>query len=117
MRQHKIAQTEARIFLGPSYVDPDLVFPNRFGKPLNPMSLTRTLKKVVRRAEVPKMRLHDFRHFHVSVLIQQGESSVMISKRLGHSNPSMTLDIYGHLMPGWQREAAESFASAMRRIS
>ena len=81
------------------------------------MSLTRTLKKVVRRAEVPKVRLDDFRHFHVFVLIQQGESSVMISKRLGHSNPSMTLDIYGHLMPGWQREAAESFASAMRRIS
>ena len=57
------------------------------------------------------------RHLHASILIKEGSSPVMISKRLGHSSPSMTLDIYGHLMPGWQREAAESFASAMRKIS
>jgi len=41
------------------------------------------------------------------------QSLVLVSKRLGHSSVSMTLDIYGHLMPGWQREAAEVFAKAM----
>ena len=63
------------------------------------------------------MRLHDLRYLHASLLIQEGFSPVMISKRLGHSDPSMTMDIYGHLMPGWQRQAAESFADVMRAIS
>jgi len=49
------------------------------------------------------------------VLLQSGQSPVLVSKRLGHSSVSMTLDIYAHLMPGWQREAAEVFAKAMNQ--
>ena len=81
------------------------------------MALTRILDRVNNGIGSAKIRLHDLRHFHASILIQGGSSPVMISQRLGHSSPSMTLDTYGHLMPGWQREAAESFAGAMRRIS
>jgi integrase len=62
-------------------------------------------------------KLHDLRHFHVSLLLQSGQSPVLVSKRLGHSSVSMTLDVYGHLMPGWQREAAEVFAKAMSQRS
>ena len=50
---------------------------------------------------------------HASVLLQNGQNPVLVSKRLGHSTVSMTLDIYGHLLPGWQREAAEVFAKVM----
>ena len=45
------------------------------------------------------------------------QNQLVISRRLGHSKPSMTMDIYGHLMPGRQRQAAESFANAMKAIS
>jgi len=117
LNRHRLGQGESKLMLGTSYVDRDLVFPNDLGEFLNPMALTRTLDRVCKRLGDSKIRLHDLRHFHASILIQEGSSPVMISRRLGHSSPSMTLDTYGHLMPGWQREAAESFAGAMRRIS
>ncbi|MAX18248.1 MAG: hypothetical protein CL709_00030 [Chloroflexi bacterium] len=57
------------------------------------------------------------RHFHAFVLLQSGQSPVLVSKRLGHSSVSMILDIYAHLMPAWQRETAEVFAKAMNQGS
>jgi len=117
LNRHRISQTESKFMLGQTYNDKDLVFPNQLGGFLNPMAPSRTLDRVNKEQRSSKIRLHDLRHFHASILIQEGSSPVMISKRLGHSSPSMTLDTYGHLMPEWQRETAESFAGAMRRVS
>ena len=50
---------------------------------------------------------------YLSLLIKQKASPKYIQKQLGHASISTTFDIYGHLMPGWQREAAEVFAKAM----
>ena len=97
-----------------SYEDNDLVFPNEYGQPLNPMRLTRALDRAGKRIGAEHVEPH-LRHFHASVLLQSGQSPVLVSKRLGHSSVSMTLDIYAHLMPGWQREAAEVFAKAMNQ--
>ena len=76
------------------------------------MRLTRALRKYAVHAGVGDMHLHDLRHFHASVLLQGGMNIVLVSKRLGHSSVSMTLDIYGHLIHGWQQEAAWAFAFA-----
>ena len=89
------------------------MFPNEFGNVANPMALTRTLDRTAKRVQARHVMLHDLRHFHASVLLQSGQNPVLVTKRLGHSTVSMTLDIYGHLLPGWQREAAEVFAKAM----
>ncbi len=78
------------------------------------MKLTRTLKRYAERAGAEDVGLHDLRHFHASVLLQSGQSPVMVSKRLGHSSESMTLDIYGQLLPGWQKESAVAFAKAIK---
>ena len=115
LRDHKVRQMEHRLVLGKTYEDHDLVFPNEFGHPLNPMALTRALNRAGKRVQADRMKLHDLRHFHASLLLQSGQNPVLVSKRLGHSAVNMTLDIYGHLMPGWQREAAEVFAKAMER--
>ena len=117
LKIHKMRQLESKVRLGPSFSDNDLVFPNNFGHPLNPMALTRSLEKAREGFGLDGMRLHDLRHLHASVLIQEGYDPLVISRRLGHSKPSMTMDIYGHLMPGRQRQAAESFANAMKAIS
>jgi integrase len=111
--EHKVRQMEQRLVLGSTYQDSDFAFPDEFGLPLNPMALTRALQRAARRAGSGHIKLHDLRHFHASLLLQSGQSPVLVSKRLGHSTVSMTLDVYGHLMPGWQREAAEVFAKAM----
>ena len=100
--------------LGPAYEDMDLVFPNEFGRYLNPMRVTRALARLASLANYSDIRVHDLRHLHASILLQSGMNIVLVSKRLGHSSVSMTLDIYGHLLPGWQKEAATAFAKAMR---
>lgn len=115
LRAHKVRQMEHRLTMAQSYEDNDLVFPNEYGQPLNPMRLTRALDRAGKRIEAEHVKLHDLRHFHASVLLQSGQSPVLVSKRLGYSSVSMTLDIYAHLMPGWQREAAEVFAKAMNQ--
>ena len=60
-----------------------------------------------------KVRLHDLRHFHASIMFRNGENLALVSKRLGHASVSTTADIYIHMLPKWQRDAANAFAKAM----
>ena len=59
------------------------------------------------------MTVRSLRHFHASVALQARQNVVVVSKRLGHSNVSVTSDIYAHSLPGWQRQVAEAFTDAM----
>ncbi len=90
------------------------MFPNELGSFSNPMRMNRALDKYAILAGILDIRPHDLRHFHASILLQSGMNIVLVSKRLGHSSVSMTLNIYGHLLPGWQKEAAVAFAKAMK---
>ena len=51
------------------------------------------------------MRIHDIRHTYASLLLSNGESPVYVKEQLGHSSIQMTVDIYGHLIPGSNRQA------------
>ena len=62
-----------------------------------------------------RMSERSLRHFHTSVALQLGQNIVVVSKRLGHSSVSITSDIYAHSLPGWQKHAADSYATAMNR--
>lgn len=78
----------------------DLVFSNQVGNPLNgPNMLTREFFPALRRAGLRKIRFHDLRHTHASILIAQGENIKFIQEQLGHSSVQMTIDKYGHLLP------------------
>ena len=77
------------------------------------MNLTRAFQSLAKQQGLHKARLHDLRHFHASVMLQNGASLLLVSKRLGHASISTTGDVYGHLLPGWQKEAASAFAKAM----
>jgi integrase len=60
---------------------------------------------------LPEIRLHDLRHTHASLLLRAGEPVKVVSERLGHASAMITLQVYAHVMPGMQREAAAKFAS------
>ena len=90
-----------------------LVFPGRAGHLMPVTPLQRELKRLGERVGDESVTFHSLRHFHATVALQQRQNVVVVSKRLGHSSVSMTLDIYGHTIPGWQRSAAEAFAQAM----
>jgi len=100
LRAHRGRQLLERMQLGVGLDEHALVFSDPLGRPLNPMSLTRTFQSLAKKEGLGKARLHDLRHFHASVMFQVGQSPVAVSKRLGHSSVSTTMDIYSHMLGG-----------------
>lgn len=58
-------------------------------------------------AGFPEIRFHDLRHTAASLMLNNGIPVIVVSRRLGHSQPSITLDVYGHLIPTMQFQVAE----------
>jgi len=67
--------------------------------------IRRVFKKLLQKAGIREMRIHDIRHTFASLLLSNGESPVYVKDQLGHSSIKMTVDIYGHLIPGSNRGA------------
>lgn len=109
LRRHRKAQLEQRLQAGPAWQDHDLVFPLRNGTWYHPDTITSAFGRAVKAAGVPKIRLHDLRHTHATLLLKAGVNPKVVSERLGHSSVAFTLDTYSHVMPGMQPEAAELF--------
>ena len=65
------------------------------------------MKRMIQKAGVPKIRVHDIRHSHVSYLINQGVEPLIIKERLGHKDIKITMNTYGHLYPNQQKQVAE----------
>jgi len=95
--------------LGIRLKDDDLVFSHLEGKPLLPNTVTHAWIKLVHRANVKPIRLHDARHTHASLMLKQGIHPKIVQERLGHSGIAVTLDIYSHVAPGLQQAAAKRF--------
>lgn len=73
-------------------------------------SIANYFKTHAKAANLPLIRLHDLRHSHASLLINNGASALLVSERLGHENVTTTLDIYSHLFPSKQSEIVEKLA-------
>jgi len=85
----------------------NLVFAGKKGGPLPRTRVAaRDLKRVLDRAGLEGVSLHTLRHTHASILIYQGVDIKAISRRLGHENITITLQTYGHLLPGQDERAA-----------
>ena len=85
----------------------DLIFPSTIGTPQNQANLYRHFVGLLKRAGLPRIRFHDLRHAAASLMLNHGVPVIVVSRRLGHSKVSVTLDIYGHMFPEMQNEAAE----------
>jgi integrase len=90
-----------------NWQDHDLVFPGRTGKPLAHSYVTTLLHKLLASVGIPKIRFHDLRHTAASLMLNSGVPVLVVSKRLGHAKPRITLDVYGHLISSMQEFAAE----------
>jgi integrase len=67
----------------------------------------RSFIPMVTAAEVPRIRFHDMRHTHATLLLAAGENVKVVSERLGHASIKVTLDTYAHVLPSMQKAAAE----------
>jgi integrase len=86
---------------GKNDISDELVFLSPDGTILDPDNLYhRYFQPVLTKAGLRKIRLHDLRHTFGSLLIQSGASIVYVKEQMGHSSIQVTVDIYGHLIPG-----------------
>jgi len=113
MREHHARQKEEQEFLG--LPDSPFVFTSVNGNPVDPRGIHRVLDKLVIAAGVPRIRFHDLRHTCATLMLRQGTHPKVVSERLGHKDIGVTLNIYSHLLPDMQQEAAALLDSTLAR--
>src|SRR5271168_189864 len=98
--------------------DPDgeaYVSCHKDGSPIHPQVLSDAFKRLVTQSRLPRIRLHDLRHTHATLLLKAGVPIKVVSERLGHSTSGFTMATYQHVLPGMQAEAARTFAALLER--
>ncbi len=96
----------------------DLIFPNEAGGPINHNNMCyRYFSPALKKAGIGKVRFHDLRHTYASLLIEQGENIKYIQSQLGHSSPTVTLNVYAHLMKPVNQEAARRLENTIFQTS
>ncbi|MGZ4766445.1 MAG: tyrosine-type recombinase/integrase, partial [Ilumatobacteraceae bacterium] len=73
-------------------------------------SVSQLFDRIVRRCGLPRIRFHDLRHTHASLLVAAGVPIKVVSERLGRAHPAFTMHTYQHLLPSMSAAAAEQFA-------
>lgn len=116
LRRHKAQQAAERLAIGPAYQDNGLVFARFDGTPWEPDAFSSAFAAQVRRSGLPHVRFHDMRHSHASQLLRQGVNAKVVSERLGHASVGFTLDVYSHVLPGMQDDAARRIDAALRPV-
>ncbi|MFW6034209.1 MAG: tyrosine-type recombinase/integrase, partial [bacterium] len=107
LREHRRRQNEERLRAGEAWSNVgDLVFTNEVGETIHPSAFSRLFATRVRLAKLPKIRLHDLRHTYATVALGAGVHPKIVSERLGHATIAVTLDLYSHVTPAIDAEAA-----------
>jgi len=115
LRAHRRKQLELRMACGLGKANPEtLVFSRLDGEPIVPNGLSRDWGKFVRTHKLPIVMFHALRHTHASTLIASGLDALTISRRLGHSSPTITLGVYGHLFTNTDDKAAAIMQAALK---
>nr|MBA2394376.1 site-specific integrase [Ktedonobacteraceae bacterium] len=108
LKQHQSRQLDARLKAGAAWGNHDYVFCTPLGKHLTPgHDALVQLKKLLAKAGLPEIRFHDLRHSSASLLLSLGVHPKVVQELLGHTQISMTMDIYSHALPTMQKEAME----------
>jgi integrase len=113
LQRHKGAQKVERSLAGDAYEDHDLVFVDELGRPINPQRLTEGFGELRKSAGIRPGRLRDLRHTSATHLLTAGVPVHIVSARLGHSSPMVTLSTYAHVLPRSDERAAEVMAAVL----
>jgi integrase len=100
------AQATRRAALGRGWHEQGLVIDGGDGGPWDPDVFSAQWGRFVREGGLPHIRFHDLRHAHATLMLVKGVHPKIVSERLGHSTIAITLDIYSHVIPSMQNEAA-----------
>ncbi len=115
LRAHRLRQRTERLLAGSRWQDDsrDLVFRTTVGTPMDGIAVTRRFQAVLRQAGLPRQRFHDLRHACASLLLAQGVAPRVVMETLGHSQISLTLNTYSHVIPALGRAAADQMDAVL----
>jgi len=113
LRTQRTSQNELRDFVGNESSERNYVFTTPAGTPHHPDTISKTFAKLVKALPITYISLHGLRHTHATLLLATGINPRVVSERLGHANVAFTLQVYGHVLPGQQREAADAAAGLL----
>jgi integrase len=114
LRRHRMQQAEWLLRLGIRLTDDHHVCLREDGESVWPSSLTRAFRTFMRRHKLPQIRFHDLRHSHATHLLAANVHPKIAQERLGHSNVSITLNTYSHVVPGMQQDAVAKVDAAIQ---
>jgi integrase len=115
LRRHRARQAEELLRLGVRLSGDTHVYAQSDGSPVQPNNLTHEFTRILAQAKgLPRVRFHDLRHSHATHLLLNGVHPKIAQERLGHSSVGITLDLYSHVLPGMQEDAAAKVDAALR---
>lgn len=115
LKRHKAAQGARQLKTGTRPADKGLVCDNGEGDFYRPVNMSMHFMRFIRKLDLPRVRFHDLRHGHASHLLRAGVQPKVVSARLGHSKIAITMDLYSHVLPGMQEDAAARLDGLLRQ--
>jgi integrase len=115
LREHKNVQDREREAAALRWHDTDLVFCRPNGYPLSGSVVTHRFQELLSRAGIARRRFHDLRHSCATLLLAQGVPARVVMDVLGHSQISLTLNTYTHVLPELKRDAADRMNELLLR--
>ncbi|GAB3324751.1 hypothetical protein GCM10027451_49290 [Geodermatophilus aquaeductus] len=114
LQAHRTRQLEEQRAAAGVWQENGLVFTTEIGTPLEPRNVLRRFEVLAARAGLRGVTLHTLRHSAASFLLAAGTHTKVVQEHLGHSSYAITADIYSHVGPAQQREAADRLDQALR---
>ena len=115
LQHHEERQHKERAERETEWKEHGLVFPSEVGTPISGRNLLRHFKAALKRAGLPpSIRFHDLRHSCATFLIAQGVHPRVVMEILGHSQISVTMNTYGHVLPETQQDAVQKLDTVLR---
>jgi integrase len=113
LKAHAARQADERSAWDEAWIEAGLVFTGTDGQPLQPWAVSKAFRNLSKAAMLPAIPLHGLRHSYATLALASGVNPRIVSSRLGHSTVALTLDVYSHVLPQQDREAAERIAALL----
>ena len=115
LKARRTQQLQERLWAGSRWREGDFVFSTTVGTPMIAGDVTARFQRLLRAADLPRMRIHDLRHGAASLLLSQGVHPRVVMQILGHSTIALTMNTYSHVIPALERDAADLMEIALGR--
>jgi integrase len=113
LKAHAARQADEQADWEDAWVETGFVFTREDGLPLHPWHVSKAFKVHLEAAKLPEIPLHSLRHSYATLALSSGVNPRIVSGRLGHSTVALTLDVYSHVLPQQDRDAAERIADLL----